>query len=236
MGHLVEAHDAYSKVADIHAFESMAYDPEIYSALSSIKFNLALEQQAILSEAAFSTQSLSTSQASREVRDAQRALSTSAARGRILLERGLRLAKSSSNVGDDIIALVQLADWEQLYNNRMTARDRYLEAYSLTQELAPDHELHGLFNSPKRLPVFNVSNYVEIPQTRNTAPVRIAVDVSEWGKAQNAKIVREEGQDRNPAAERAALHSAREATYRPQIIDGKILKAENFNQIISILI
>lgn len=235
IGHLQEARDAYSKVADIRAFEHMTYDPEIYSALSSINFNLALEQQAVLG-GNLSPLSLSSSQLSRELRDAQRALASSAERGRSLLERGLRLARSSSDVGDDIIALIQLGDWEQLYNNRLTARDRYLEAYTLTQELTPDHELSGLFSSPKRLPVFNVSNHVETPQTRKAAPVRIAVDVSEWGQARNVKVVREEGQDRNSAAERAALHSAREAVYRPQIVDGKIVKTENFNQIISILI
>lgn len=233
--HLGDAHDAYSKVADIRAFGDMAYDPQIYSALSSIKFNLALEQQAAL-ESVDQRQVTTSSEAARFVRDAQRALSGSYSRGKDLLERGLKLARSSSNTANEVVALVQLGDWEQLFDNRLDARERYMEAYDLSRQLPPEHELYTLFDSPRRLPAFNISSFVEAPQNQNTEPVRVAVDISIWGQAQNARVVREEDQDRNSAAERAALRSAGGAPYRPAIVDGEIVRAENYNQIISILI
>ena len=235
INHLTRAHEAYSTIADIHFFEKIPYDPQVYSALSSIKFDLALESQAN-SINNIDLQVSSTSEATRRIRNAQRELAASESSGRTVLMRGLGAAQSTSNIEDEIVALVQLGDWEHLFGNNMASEEHYLTAYHLSKELSPDSELYTLFDAPKRLPEFHISQHVDAPERGNITSVQIATNVSKWGEALNTRVVRREGQDRNVVAERAALLRASGATYRPQIVDGEQVRTENFNQIISILI
>lgn len=222
--HLIEAHNAFDRVADIQAASGMPYDPSLYSLLSSINYQMAV----------YAEHSQSTTFNSGEAQTPLSGLSNFAGnsyrRGKSLLERALHAAEQSENVSDEITALVQLADWEQLFRKRFSARDKYVAAYEKLQLLENEGELAGLFSQPRLLPDFELADRVQFPEGRQAAEVPVTMDVSAWGTSRNVKVVRDQDGENSSRAERLAVRTANSSMYRPAIMDGEPVRSENVSQ------
>lgn len=212
--HLVHAHNAYDQIREIREKLGLGYDPELYGSLSAVNFSLAQY---------YGTAEESSSELGQFSNDAPSAsgfAGNSYRRGKSQLELGLSQAKESTNPGDEVQALLLLADWDQLFKKRFSAREKYLEAYQMIAGLSPEHKLYGLFNKPRRLPDFDVSSIVSTRVKTDVTPVSLTMDITAWGVSRNIQVNNDEGKDKNRAAERSAVRSAYRTIFRPMIIDG----------------
>lgn len=229
--HLLEAHNAYSKIVTIQQTVERFYDPKIHAILSAVNYNMAIYVEEAQSQSSFGSnqnESLNEQQAGLSV--------NSYRRGKSQLEKGLALARKSSNQADAITALVQLADWEQLFSKRFSARKLYVEAFHQTQTLEPTHELFDLFSRPKLLPAFNISELSKTPNNREAVPVNLSIDISAWGTCRNVKVVESNIDSQNTRANRRAIRAANSSIFRPVIIDGEPVSITNVNQTIVVSI
>lgn len=225
--HLQEASHAYSRVVEIRERNNMQYDPSIYGALSTINYDMAVIFE--------NSQALGASASSSESQRAtfQSFGADSYRRGKRLLERGLIEASSSPNPQHRVLALVYLADWEQLFRRRFTAREMYIQAHLEIQALPEDNQLRSLLDTPTILPSFvDSSGEPDFPKRIESYPVAVTMEISAWGTSRNVILNSEaqEVQTRNIRAERLAVRRANGSLFRPRIENGEAVKTENVHQ------
>lgn len=219
---LMHAHEAYDRARIISESNDLAYQPDVYAALGAVNYNLAV----LFAETGSTSSGNLLSDAERQ----GAFLGNSYRRGKLQLQKGLERAESSANPEHKLTALVMLGDWEQLFRKRYTARDIYLRADALAQEINPSDSsvtATQYFVQPSALPTFDRSAFLlKAKTTRDTVPVEVTMEVSAWGLPRNVSLTPESQELDNLRAKRGALTRAKSAVYRPKISNGQLTSSE----------
>ena len=216
--HLIEAHNAFDRIRRINKDIDTTYEHEVYHMLSAINFQIAEEIGLTIDRA----------QGSSPVENIAPGIVnfalTSYRRGKGQLEENLERAMQTGDPELEVQAILQLADWEQLFKKRFTARDHYESAFAKVSQLPTNNLVDTTFTAPKRLPDQSLFDLAPIDSSGGEfIPIKMTVDISSWGQARNVRLVNTEPDTEDTRlrrAERTAIRTAVRSTYRPSFVEG----------------
>ena len=218
--HLIEAHNAFDSLRRLNIRTGVDYDPEIYRSLSITNHAMAVHVKHQLLFGKISQQTYRAGENSALIDFSI----NSYRRGRNQLREGVRHAERSGQPEDLIEATIQLADWEQLFSKRYTAKKLYLKAYDHISTLPEDHALRAVFTQPQILPTHTTDSVLtDFYAPKESIEVAVVFDLSHWGRSRNVRLSASDQADiQTPLhAKRSAIRRAERSLFRPVIIGGK---------------
>jgi TonB family protein len=130
------------------------------------------------------------------------------------------------------MALIQMGDWNLLFDRRSTANKFYTMAYAkLAAGGLSAGEINRIFEQPRSLPALPVplqeQNESETP-ANEASYVLAKFDVTKSGRTKNIEIVESMPVD-NELLQQRALDTIRETRFRPRLEDGQPVDANDIN-------
>ncbi|WP_439133985.1 hypothetical protein [Pseudomaricurvus sp.] len=224
--HLINAHNLYNMAISIISRAYGEYDLRLVGALKGLtvsNYYLATYQTSAAQRDAFQTGfSTSRSQIDEKARLDQYILNSYSS-GKAAISRIRDVYASNPQIPEDaeVVAQIQLADWNLLFNRWHTAMDLYQSAYDALVA-SPDGKALAdeYFSRPVALPDMPLlkSNLDTTEETGNEY-VLVSFDVTRNGHARNVEILESYPEDntRNRSQVRKAL---KQTKFRPRFADG----------------
>jgi len=217
LAHLVAANSALTEALEM---ASSGYDYPLHRALSMVNYSL--------SRAAGEESVRETDQ--NKALALEGLITQSYRRGKERLRQGLERARATGDIEQQVRATLLYGDWEQLFDRRQAARQLYFQAWNLAENLNENNLLRLSFDNPHQLPDFRIDEYGFVDPATATVPVAATFDVSPAGVSRNVFIAPDASA--NKLARRTALRTIRSATYRPAIVDGRLVERVGVQQVV----
>lgn len=151
--------------------------------------------------------------------------------GQAALERKVNNAMSFLGPLDAALALIELGDWNLLFDRNGVALDNYGAAHDFLQSVGlPDATISELFSpaAPVALPAFGPTVQVYDPRREYDGYVDVSIKVNRYGQSKHIDVLAaSSADDSKPIERRLKRHIAR-THYRPRFVDGEPARSDRF--------
>ena len=154
-------------------------------------------------------------------------------RGKQALEQIVEEHKSQTELSkeSEVMALTYLGDWYLLFNHRLSAKKKYIEANKILAELDFDNQnTKSLFTKPVQLPIFAMpfverGAKIDLDETNH---LTVSMDITANGTPRNIEIMDSTLEDKNYLHRRIKdiLYDTR---FRPRFENGKPVLTKNLS-------
>ena len=152
-------------------------------------------------------------------------LSKSFNRGEFFLKEYLNKAQRENHANHIVTALMNLGDINLLFQRRQAAAKYYEMAWLEAQKLPEGHELRDGLEEPVQLPAYQYTQPRDyVATSRPTRLVPLTFEIDKYGKPSGVVPIDES--DENARYFSKAKRALRKLTFRPAIIDGKMVDSE----------